>query len=295
MAPPGCTAEQRIARIATRAHGIVTREELLGGDITDHQIKRRVRIGSLIREYPGVYRVGHQAPSLEARYMAAVKACGEGAALCGRAAAYLHRLQKGSHPSPAVVTPGYRRIPGITIKRSRCIDPRDVAKVRGIPVTTVPRTLVDLAPELTLDELARACHEAGVLHRVGPKQVEAVLARRPNARGVAALRAVIAGDVHVMLSKLERRFVELLRGEALPLPEMNKVAGTFRVDCRWPEHKLTVELDSYRFHNSSYAWKQGYERERQARNREDDFRRYTWDDVTADSTYMLGELRELLR
>jgi hypothetical protein len=66
------------------------------------------------------------------------------------------------------------------------------------------------------------------------------------------------------------------------------------VDCRWPEHRLTVELDSYRFHNSRHTWEQDRLRERQARAREDEFRRYTWADVFETSEFMLNELRGLL-
>jgi hypothetical protein len=58
----------------------------------------------------------------------------------------------------------------------------------------------------------------------------------------------------VLLSKLERAFLALLQAHSLPLPQTNKPAGSHRVDCRWPEHRLTVELDSFRFHNSRHSW-----------------------------------------
>ncbi len=80
----------------------------------------------------------------------------------------------------------------------------------------------------------------------------------------------------------------------LPLPITNRVASACRVDCRWPEHRLTVELDSYRFHNSRYSWEQDRRREREARMRADEFRRYTWADVSDDPRFMLMELRRLL-
>jgi hypothetical protein len=73
------TVERVLARIATPAHGVVSRRELIAAGVTVDEITHRVRTGALIREHPGVYRVGHRAPSVEARYMAAVKACGEGA------------------------------------------------------------------------------------------------------------------------------------------------------------------------------------------------------------------------
>ena len=110
----------------------------------------------------------------------------------------------------------------------------DATTWRGIPVTTVPRTLVDLAAVLGPNELARACHEAGVLHGATPGHVERVLARRPTSPGAQNLRAVMRGETRVALSKLESHFLVLLRGERLDLPETNRPAGTKRVDCHWP-------------------------------------------------------------
>jgi hypothetical protein len=148
-------------------------------------------------------------------------------------------------------------------------------------VTTPAETLVDLAAVLNADALARACHEAGVRHHTTPKQVEALLARRPNTRGAAKLGAVLRGDAKVTLSKLESAFLALLANERLPLPDTNRPAGGRRVDCRWPKLKLTVELDSYRYHNSRHAWEQD--------------RRYTYGDVLESPRLMIDELRRLLR
>ena len=287
------TVEQKLAQLAGGAHGVVTRAELLEAGVSRAGIERRVLKGTLIPEYRGVYRVGHRAPSVEARYLAAVRACGAGALLSGRAAGHLYGLIKCSPPPPEVTAPTERKVSGIRTKRSRhaC----DATTFRGIPVTTVPRTLVDLAGALRPDELARACHEAGVLHRTTPGQVEALLARRPNIRGAAALRGVLSGEVRVTLSALERALLRRLKEAGLPLPETNRLAGTKRVDCRWPEHRLTVELDGYRFHHSRHAWEQDRRREREARARGDEFRRYTYGEVVEDPRYMLMELRALLR
>jgi hypothetical protein len=215
------------------------------------------------------------------------------------AAAHLLGLVKGEAPAPEVIAPTERRIEGVKTHRSRAQRPGaagdglDATVVRGIPVTTVPRTLVDISSELSLDALARACHEAGVRYGATPKSVEAVLAWRQNGPGTKTLRRVIHGDVHVTLSKLEGRFLELLRSENLPLPITNKPAGGRRVDCRWPDHHLTVELDSYQFHNSRHSWEQDRRREREARARGDDFRRYTYGDVFERPALMLRELRYL--
>jgi very-short-patch-repair endonuclease len=191
-----------------------------------------------------------------------------------------------------VTAPAKRRVQGVATRRARSIE---ATTHRGIPITTVPRILVDLAAHLSLDALARACHEAGVLHNTTPRQVEAVLAKRPRAKGATKLRAVLRGDAPVTLSELELRFQERLEEAGLPLPKTNKPAHGRRVDCRWPDHRLTVELDSYHYHRSRHAWEQDRRREREARARGDEFRRYTHGDVFESPRLMLAELRALLR
>ncbi len=295
MDPQGRTVELRIGRIAGRAHGVVAYAELVAAGISRDEIRGRVRRGALIREYRGVYRVGHAAPSAEARYLAAVKACGRGAVLSGLAAAHLLQLVRRSPSLPQVTTLTERRVEGISTRRARRIDRRDVTTHRRVPVTTPPRTLVDIAADLGEDQLARACHEAGVKYKTTPRQVEEVLKRRPTTPGAAKLRRIISGDTKVSLSALERRFLARLKEADLPLPdETNRIAGTKRVDCRWTKQRLTVELDSYAFHNSRHAFEQDRKREREAYARGDHFRRYTYQDVFEHPAQMLAELTELL-
>ncbi len=154
--------------------------------------------------------------------MAAVKAGGKGGVLSGLAAAYLWGLVKGTAPPAEVTAPTERRIKGVRTRRIRLRD-GDRTVWRAIPVTTVPRTLIDLSSLLPLPELARAFHEASVRYRTTPAQVEARLNGR--VKGAENLRRAIRGDVHVTLSELERLFLRLLRTERLPLPETNRLAG----------------------------------------------------------------------
>ena len=282
-----------MAAVATAGHGRATRAELLAAGLSSSQIDRRVRSGALIPEFRGVYRVGHQAPSITGTYYAAVRACGSEAALSGRAAAHLLGLVRSPPPIPEVLAPTERRVRGVLVHRVRNLDRRDTWNWQNIRVTTVARTLVDLAATMEIDELARACHEATIRHRTKPEQVEAVLARRPGSRGAARLRSVLRGEVKVTLSKLEKRFLDRLRAGGRPLPLTNRPAGGRYVDCRWPKHKLTVELDSYRYHGSRHAWEQDRRREREAYARGDDFRRYTYGDVFESPRLMLAELDEL--
>src|SRR5206468_7982467 len=104
---------------------------------------------------------------------------------------------------PEVITPTQRRVKGVVTHRVRRTELTDSTSWRGIPATTVQRTLVDLAGILDEEELGRAVHEAVVRHHVTPDQVEAVLARRHNWPGARKLRRVIWGDEPLTLSKLE--------------------------------------------------------------------------------------------
>lgn len=284
----------RIVRLANAQFGVVTRAQLLAAGLSATEVRSRVRGAWLIAVHRGVYRVGHAAPSVAASYFAAWLACGEGALLAGLAAAWWLGLVRGTAPRPEVACPRERRVPGVLVRHCRGLGVEDGREWRGVPTTTPARTLTDLAARLPREALARACHEAGVLHRTTPEQVRAALERRPRLPGAAALRAVMTGEEPVTLSALERRFLERVSAARLPPPQTNRVASGRRVDCRWPERRLTVELDSFGFHNSRHSWERDRRREREAYARGDQLRRYTYGDVFEDPRRMLAELRELL-
>jgi predicted transcriptional regulator of viral defense system len=286
--------ERLLGRIASRAHGVVTVEELHEAGITRREVARRLQSGLLLAEFRGVYRVGHRAPSSEAHYMAAVKAAVTGGVLSGLAAAWAWGLVRTGPPLPDVTCPTERRIRGIRMHRSRRLHASEITTWKRIPTTTVPRTLVDLPSLLSFDDLTLAVHEADARHGTRPEHIEAVLSRYPNAKGATTLRAIALGDHPTLLSKLERHFRTLLRTNALDLPQTNRKQGAHYVDCRWPQHRLTVELDSYRFHRTRQAWEEDRQRERAARARGDEFRRYTWRDVVEEPAGTVAELRALL-
>jgi hypothetical protein len=223
--------------------------------------------------------------------MAAAKAAGKGGVVSGLAAAHLFGLIKGTAPPPEVSAPTKRRIKGVKTRRRR-LDQADKTIWRGIPTTNLPRTVIDLSSLLSFDDLAAAFHEASVRHRLKPEQVEARVSGR--LKGAENLRRVLRGDAHVMLSELERAFLRLLRAHDLPLPKTNRPAGGRYVDCRWPKYQLTVELDSYRYHNTRRAWELDRRREREAYARGDQFRRYTYGDVTERGQSVLAELRPII-
>lgn len=283
-----------IARVASGQHGIITRGQLLAVGVGRSGVGRRVAAGTLHPEFRGVYRVGHRAPSALARYAGAVLACGDGAALSGRCATWVLGLLRGEPPPPEVVVMANRRVRGVIVHRVRRLGDDEVRVWQGLPVLTVPRLLVDLAADLPMSQLARVHHEAHVRFNVDPDAVLAVLDARRTAPNAGVLRAVVAGDTPLLLSRLERGFRALLCLHGFPLPRFNRPEGAHVVDCRWPAHRLTVELDSFRFHNTRLVWERDRQRDREAHDRGDRLRRFTWRDVFEDQRHLLRQLDRLL-
>jgi hypothetical protein len=254
-----------IACRAAEQHGRITSRQLREAGVDKSCAQRWLADGLLHRVHQGVYAVGHLAPTMLGDYMAASLAGGTGARLSHAPCSHLLKLERRAPPPPpevTVPTTAHRRRPGIVIHRVREIPPRDLAELHAIPILTVPRTLLDLAPRLTPEQLARACHEAWVHHRTRPHHIDACIARNPGKPGAGKLRAAMLADV--TLSKLERAFLKLLRAHGLPLPRTNIDHLGDKVDCHWPQFDLTIELVSYRYHASRAAFEQDVARRRRS-------------------------------
>jgi hypothetical protein len=294
--------DARLAVVATEQHGVVARHQLVELGIGHRAIARRIAAGRLHRLYGGVYAVGHLRLRSEGGWLAAVLACGPGAALSHRAAAVLHGLLRRAPRDPDVTTARRTRtgVEGIRLHRVRRLDPADVTTVSGIPVTTVARTLVDLAEVLTPDLLARAVHEADHLRLLDMRAVDAAIGRVPGRRRVRALRKELERHrpVGTIRSELEHRFLDLCHGGDLPEPAMNsriEVGGQLvEVDALWPEQGLVVELDGRAVHATALAFEA--DRARDAALTAHGLRvvRLTWRRVAGEPAEVLALLRTLL-
>jgi predicted transcriptional regulator of viral defense system len=180
-----------MAGIAARQHGRIANAQLIAAGVDRDRIKRWSAGGRLRRVHHGVHAVGHTAPSLHAELIAAVLACGDGAVVSHRSAGHALGVLRAppSRPEVTVPTTAGRGRPGIVVHRVRALDARDTSTLHGIPLTTVPRVLLGLAPHLTAGDLARACHEAWIRHDLAPALVEACVARNPAKKGAANLAA----------------------------------------------------------------------------------------------------------
>jgi predicted transcriptional regulator of viral defense system/very-short-patch-repair endonuclease len=294
--------EARLARIAERQHGRVTLRQLEAIGIRGTSVKRRVASGRLVRVYPGVYAVGHVQQSREGRWIAAVMACGRGAVLSHLDAAALWGIYENRRRTIHVTTTtrSPRRLPGIKVHRTRRLDPADVAKKDGIPVTTVARTLVDLTDLLSADRLLRAMREAEYLKLL---DLDALIAAVQRANGRKRLRELTkAIERHtpgqIVREELEHRFLELVHAAGLPDPKTNvKVRTrlrTYEVDCLWRDEGVAVELDGRAAHARAAAFEE--DRARDTALTAIGLRplRFTWRRMTEEPEDVLAELKATL-
>lgn len=289
--PPG----RAIAERAGRQHGIVDSSELRALGLDRFAVARRVKAGWLVPLYRGVYSAGHAALSVKGRYLAAVRACGPGAALSHRSAAALWGLRPASGPIEVTARRGHRPVRGLRVYRSRLLCAEDVEVREEIPVTSVARTLLDLAAVVAPDHLARALDRAERLRLFDLRKIDEALAGARGRRGAAALRRAVASwrPRHTR-SQLEDRFADLIEASALPGAHLNALVagerGTHEVDAFWPEHRLAVQLDGFEFHRTRRDHERDAESDLDLELAGLTVLRLTWDDVTARTDRTLRRL-----
>ena len=251
--------DRALAALASRQHGVVAHGQLLGLGLGPGAVKHRADCGRLHRLYRGVYAVGHSGLAPRGRLMAAVMACGPGALLSHRSAAELWGLVRSAQAMTDVTVPrlGRRAPSGVLLHRPRSLPAGDRTVYDGIPVTTVARTLVDLAARARPGELERALEEAQRGQILEPTRIAEVLARSAGRRGVGALRRAVAelrDEAPATRSELEWRFLAVIRTAGLPEPALNVMVAGFMVDAAWPSRSVVAELDGYAYHGGRAAF-----------------------------------------
>ncbi len=190
--------------------------------------------------------------------MAAVLACGEQALLSYWTAGALRDLVRDAGRQIHVTTPGGSRldVPGITKHRARNLCPDDYTEEDGIPVTSVARTLLDLAALMSPGRLSRTVEDAERRDLLDIRAIGAVCDRNRGHRGARRLLRQVGmlGPIPDTRSALERRFAELCRRHGLPLPIFNRVIDGLEVDASWPGQSLVVELDGWQHHQTRGAF-----------------------------------------
>jgi len=216
--------------------GLATREHLLAGGLGEPAIDYRLSIGRYRIVHECVYALGPL--SMRGRLEAALLAGGDDAALSHASALVPCRLR--THVVTIdVALPRKRRDTGTLRFHRLALRDDEVTRRDGLRVTTIERTLFDIAA--TGADIRRLAQEAIAKRMTSQAKLNALAERHKGERGAPALRK-IAGEPHTR-SDLERRFLRFLTDNDLPQPLTNHELGPYTADAYWPEFKLVVEVD----------------------------------------------------
>ncbi len=255
---PARVRERALAELASAQHGVVAASQLKALGFTVRQIRTRRENGRLHPIHRGTYAVGHTRLSIHARWMAAVLACAPEAVLSHHDAAALWDLR----PVPAgathvtVATCARRAQRGIVVHTARELAAADRAVVDGIPVTAVPRTLLDLAAVVPFQRLRLLLEAAERRDLLDGRALASAVLRHFGHHGCPALRRALAEtfkdgrDVPWTQSLDERRLLAACRAAGLPEPRCNVFLHGFLVDMHWERQGVVVEVDSWTFHKT---------------------------------------------
>ncbi len=282
---------------------MVGRRQLISRGWSEEEIDWRIRTGRLHRLHAGVYSVGHRLIPREGRWMAAILASGRGAVLSHWSAAHLWMIRPNSRSRIDVTVPHRSRSSDL-IRRHISEVPADERTIEeGIPVTTVPRTILDLAatvPADTIENLLRESEFLQLSDRLSlPDLIERYRGRRGTRKVHLALERLKEEPEGRKRSRLEERFAPFLRQHRLPLPRFNDwiVLGAkhYQVDCHWPDLRQIVELDGWDGHSTRTAFREDRARDRRLLAAGYRVAHITWNQLDDEPDEIAADLRVLLR
>jgi very-short-patch-repair endonuclease len=242
--------------LAARQHGIVTRKQLLALGFSSKAIEHRIKRGRLFPVSQGIYAVGWPALNRKRRWMAAVLAGGEGAALSHRSAAALWEIgtEQSGRIDVSVRRRSELRRPGIRFHGRPTLSAGDIVLRDDIPVTGPVQTLVDLATELKPLALERAVNDADKRGWIDPEALREELIRFGGEPGVLPLRRLLDKlFFRLSDSDLEIYFRRIVHKSQMPMPLSKQRVNDFEVDFFWPDLGLVVETDGLRYHRTPSA------------------------------------------
>jgi len=291
--------ERRILELAAAQHGLVSRPQLLALGLGRGAIDRRLTSGRMVAARRGVYALGVGAETPEARWLTAVLACPTGAVLSHRSAAALWRIL-GIDPRVIDVSSRHRsgrRRDGVRLHRPRSLLPEEVTRHRGVPVTTLARTHLDIATVVAGRTLERALDEAEFLGAFDALEFQQLLKRHAGTSGAARLATVLErhrpGSTRT-LSPLEEAFFTLVTSARLPRPEVNVRLAGYTVDFLWRDRGLIAETDGRASHDRLSQRERDSRRDAVLSTAGFHTERFTWAQVTRRPEEVLGVLRPLL-
>lgn len=261
--------DQALAGLAEAQELVFHLDQLRAIGFTAAGVRKRLACSRLFRVHVGVYSlVPPSKLSLDGRRLAAVLACGPAAVLGFRDAASLHELRRDGRSRIDVIVPGRttRRHPGIDVHRTVTLNSQDVTVVRNIPVTTVARTIVDLAEVVPQSETDRALEQAEVLGVFDLVALHDQIDRNPGRTGAARVARSLEGwqlDLGAVWSVFEATLLDAVQTAGAPPPVRNgwivldDGGPAIRPDLHWPAQRVVAQADGWRFHRARAAFERG--------------------------------------
>lgn len=237
--------DAKIARLAARQKELVSRRALLDAGVTRRAIEHRLAAGRLTCVHHGVYTTAHAPLTFEQRALAAVLACGPGAALGDGWAAGLWRMLTEPPGPPEVRRHGEHRAGPAGVHLRRC-SRLDSVVHRGVPVTSPTQTLLQLAATGPIGRVEEALNEA--LHEKLVTRIELESLVTSGRRGAASIRALLQDTPGYTRQGAERRLRSLILKAQFPPPGFNARIEGHDADVVWPQQRLVVEVDGYAAH-----------------------------------------------
>jgi very-short-patch-repair endonuclease len=254
--------ERAIARIAARQDNVITGDQLTAAGLGRGAIAHRVKAHTMQRLHVSVYLLGAAPPTPMARARAAALACGPDAVVSHRSAACLFGLLPEIAGDTDVTVPGRNPgdHPGIRLHRVKSLPRHHVTNVNGIKVTSIARTICDLAATESPHATEQAFQEALYREIVTDKALQAVLDREPRRRGAPVIRALLENP-SLTRSERERRLLKLIEQAGLPKPLTNVPLNGYKADAFWPQYNLILEFDGWHAHGHRHAFESNRKRD----------------------------------
>ena len=249
--------QRRIAQLAARQRGVVSHGQLLALGLTRSAIKRWVKQGRLHPIHRGVYLLGHPVAPPLALEQGALLAAGDDSVLTHLTAGRLDGfLEEEDGALIHVTTSRFRgRPPGLVVHTSRRLPPRDITWRHNLPITTPPRTLVDIAEVADARVVERAVETAFAKRRVTEPQLRATIQRLPGRRGGRRLTAFLdSRGSGFTRSWAEDQLRRLARAARLPAFVCNDRVAGYEVDVHFVGRHVIVEVDSWLHHSGQVAF-----------------------------------------
>jgi Protein of unknown function (DUF559) len=285
---------------------VVSLKQLRDAGVSARNASHHADDGRYSRVHRGVYAVGHRSVSRTTLLRAALLTCGDGAVISHGTAAAFHGLWDKWPTLIDVTVPieTGRKIDGIRCRRCRYPQPEEVAVRKGVTLTTVARTLVDLAGIVGLSTLRKTVGRAAILKRLDLQAVDLAIYNAKKRRGLRMLELALLpyrtkdGKVPDLRSDFETLALPQLLDMGLPRPVTNAwlhVEGErFLVDFFWERSRVIVETDGRETHETPEAF--------QADRRRDQFLaaagyrvlRVTWDQIHSERDAVLDRVSRAL-